>query len=345
MLSAEPDWVAWTPEGFFGASAPAYGILRWHINQGWDALVDEVPIHEIRGSFRPAMLPLVLQELEVPRALGLSVLAEYNRQISIRTPSKLPPEVQLHLIAIGISTYEKECAKILNLKYAHIDARDLASAILDTQAGSLYSKVSPQVLTNENATLKYIMLALDKLNTKVTSINDLAVIFFSGHGLIIDNELYLLPFDIDIGSDVDVELGGLSIKNFRKKLGQLAEKCNVLVLLDACYSGAMTKDLAPLDMNSKELSVMLAAANVTVLASSSRNEVSRENSEWGHGAFTKVILDAFNADYGADSDHNGLINMIELVNYANRNLTSLTGGAQTLGMKMNHDIAVFVSRT
>jgi hypothetical protein len=84
----QSDWVAWTPEGFYAASPGAHGFLRWHVNRGWDEPADSVPIENIPGSYRPEILPLVLQELETPRALGLAVLAEHNRQVMLRTNSR-----------------------------------------------------------------------------------------------------------------------------------------------------------------------------------------------------------------------------------------------------------------
>jgi WD40 repeat protein len=139
-LPDRTNWVAWTPEGFYAATPGAHGILRWHVNHGWDAPAESIPVEDIPGSFRPAVLPLVLQELETPRALGLAVLAEHNKEVAIRTHSQLPPGVQLHLLTIGISTYNEDYAKNLRLHYADRDARDLASAIVNTQEG-LYSHV------------------------------------------------------------------------------------------------------------------------------------------------------------------------------------------------------------
>src|SRR5271165_3467294 len=90
-LADRTNWVAWTPEGFYAATAGAHGVLRWHVNRGWDAPADSVPIADIPGSYRPAMLPLVLQELETPRALGLAVMAEHSREVMLRTNSHVPP--------------------------------------------------------------------------------------------------------------------------------------------------------------------------------------------------------------------------------------------------------------
>jgi WD40 repeat protein len=157
-LPDRTNWVAWTPEGFYAATAPAHGVLRWHVNRGWDP-ADSVAIEDIPGSYRPAVLPLVLQEMETPRALGLAVLAEHNREIMIRTNSRLPPGVKLHLLAIGVSAYNEDYAKNLRLQYAGHDARDLASAIANTQ-GSLYADVRPQVLVDEDANKGGILRAL-----------------------------------------------------------------------------------------------------------------------------------------------------------------------------------------
>src|SRR4051812_29401493 len=99
-LADRTNWVAWTPEGFYAATAGAQGTLRWHINRGWDAAADSVPISDIPGSYRPAVLPLVLQELETPRALGLAMMAEHNREVMLRTNSRVPPGAQLHLLAV-----------------------------------------------------------------------------------------------------------------------------------------------------------------------------------------------------------------------------------------------------
>lgn len=181
-LPDRTNWVAWTPEGFYAATAAAQGVLRWHVNRGWDP-ADSVAIEDIPGSFRPAVLPLVLQEMETPRALGLAALAEHNREIMIRTNSRLPPGITLHLLAIGISAYNEDYAKNLRLQYADRDARDLASAIAGTQ-GSLYADVKPQVLLDKDANKGGILRALKTMRAGMEAGggDDLAVVHFSGHG-------------------------------------------------------------------------------------------------------------------------------------------------------------------
>ena len=117
------------------------------------------------------MLPLVLRELETPRALGLAMLAEHNKEVAIRTHSQLPPGVQLHVLTIGISAYN---AKNLQLHYADRDAHDLASALATTQDG-LYSHVDEQVLVNSDASKEGILRGLQTLRTAMERTEPLGV--------------------------------------------------------------------------------------------------------------------------------------------------------------------------
>jgi uncharacterized caspase-like protein len=334
------NWVAWTPEGFYAATAAAHSVLRWHVNRGWDP-ADSVAIEDIPGSFRPAMLPLVLQEMETPRALGLAVLAEHNREIMIRTNSRLPPGIKLHLLAIGISAYNEDYAKNLRLQYADRDARDLASAIANTQ-GSLYADVKPQVLLDKDANKGGILRALKTMRAgmQAGTGDDLAVVHFSGHGALVDGKPYLLSYGVDERDEVGIQTSGLSIDELRDELLELAKHGRVLVLLDACHSGATTMNGATLAMDSTALRAGLAAANVTVLTSSSGGQVSREDSAWQHGAFTKALLDAFN-DPAADINRNSLISTNGLAAYLTAHVQSLTGGAQIPGMEIRYDTTVF----
>jgi hypothetical protein len=144
------------------------------------------------------VLPLVLQELETPRALGLAELAHHNREVALRTHSALPPGAQLHLLTIGISAYNPDYAKSLRLNFAAADAHDLASALINTQA-SLYPHVDAQVLLDRDANKAGILRALKTLRADMArgGGDDLAVVHFSGHGALVDGKLYLLPYEVD----------------------------------------------------------------------------------------------------------------------------------------------------
>jgi hypothetical protein len=338
-LADRTNWVAWTPEGFYAATAGAQGVLRWHVNRGWEP-ADSVAVEDIPGSYRPELLPLVLQETETPRALGLTVLDEHNREVMLRTHSHISPGAQLHLLTIGIDEYKEEYAKNLRLNFADRDANDLASAIVNTQS-TLY-RVDETKLLDKDANKKGILQALENMRSAMLSGSgdDLAVIHFSGHGALVDGKLYLLPYEVDSRSNAGIKSDGLSIEDLRTELAELGQHGRVLVLLDACHSGATTTNGTPLTMDSTILRTALAAANVSVLTSSSGPEVSYETPELQHGAFTRALLDAFD-DPEADMNKNGLISTNGLAAYIAIRVPMLTDNKQHPGMEVRYDTTLF----
>ena len=197
------NWVARTPEGFYAASPGAHGVLRWVVNQpDWQPAKDYA-VADIPGFYRPEAIKLVLQEMETPRAIGLAVMAEQRRKVQILTNSRVPPGAKLHVLAIGVSHYNEQHGAHLRLKFAQKDAQDVIAALGSTQDG-LYVAGSRQYLADEDATRGTILRGLDTLEKAMTSRDDLAVVHFSGHGAMVDGELYLLPQDVDAGDAVAI---------------------------------------------------------------------------------------------------------------------------------------------
>jgi WD40 repeat protein len=69
------DWVLWTPEGFYEATPGARDMLKWVVNHGPDSAATTLPVSAIPRLHRPDALPLVLEELETARALGIADMA------------------------------------------------------------------------------------------------------------------------------------------------------------------------------------------------------------------------------------------------------------------------------
>ena len=349
MLSDKKNWVAWTPEGFYDATPGAFGVLRWHVNRGNDSAGDAVPVSAIPRLKRPDALPLVLQELDIARALGIADLAAARFDVQAATGAAMAPGAQLHILTIGISNYGEK-ATSLRLKFAAKDANDVASALLATQGsefnrkGGLYADVKTQYLHDAGADRAAIFRALASMKANMAKDEpgqDLAVILFSGHGAIIDDQFYLLPYGVDAGTSADLKASAISADEFHHEVAELAKYGRVLVLLDACHSGAVTGDGSALTSSADLLRSIIAASNVTVLTSSTKNEFSREDEKWNHGAFTQVLLDALGKD--ADEDHDGLISMSGLTHYVATHVRGLTEGQQHPGVEQRYEGELFVS--
>ena len=341
VLADKQNWVAWTPEGFYGASAGAFGVLQWQVNRGFDAAADTVPVYAIPKLRRPEALALVLQELETARALGIADMKAARKDVQIATGSTNAPGARLHVLTIGVSDYGDK-ARNLQLKFAHRDAHDVASALVNTQEGGLYAAVKLSLLHDGTANKTGIFDALAAMERNMGSGagQDLAVVMFSGHGTMIDGQFYLVPHGADNSTPARLKASAIPAGEFQSEITKLAQHGRVLVLLDACRSAGLIGALPAAEV----LKSALAASNVTVLTSSKADKLSREDEKWGHGAFTKVLLDALSGSADdIDIDRNGVISMAELTAYIAKNLSQLTGGDQQLGLDQRFQGDIFVA--
>jgi outer membrane protein assembly factor BamB len=346
VLADKQNWVAWTPEGFYGATAGAFSVLQWKVNRGFDAAADTVPVNAIPSLRRPDALALVLQELETARALGIADLKAARRDVQIVTRSTKAPGARLHVLTVGISEYGDK-ARNLRLHFAARDAQDVASALLNTQGGGLYAEVKPMFLHDGEADKHGIADALAAMDRNMTSSTgqDLAVVMFSGHGTMIDNQFYLVPYGADSSTMAHLKADAIPATEFKGEIEKLAQHWRVLVLLDACRSAGLMSMSSGTNAHpaADVLRSVMNASNVTVLTSSTADKVSREDEKWGHGAFTKVLLDALTASDDVDTNHDGVISMSELTAYIEKRLNQLTDGEQQLGLDQRFQGDIFVA--
>jgi hypothetical protein len=341
-LADRRNWAAWTPEGFYAASSGAHGVLRWHVNRGWDAPAEAIPISDISKTHRPEAIRRVLQTLDIFRAIGLADYAEIRVEVQRRTGAAVAPGARLHVLTVGVSDYGP-AATHLKLNFAAADATDVAAALLNTQT-SLYAEVRPQRLSNQDATRAGILGGLATMRQAMARSEpgrDLAVVHFSGHGTLLGGEFYLLPYGVNAGDEVAIKATALPASDLHREFAGLAQYGRVLVLLDACRSGGAMASSQALAADATRLRAALAGSNITVLTSSSAAELSREDPQWGHGAFTTIVLEALSSR--ADANRNGLISISELTGYLKRHVPGLTNGAQTPDVSMNFDGDVFVA--
>ncbi len=252
VLNDKTNWVAWTPEGFYDATPGAFGVLKWHVNRGVETAADALPVSAIPKLKRPDALPLVLHELETARALGIADLIAARLEVQAKTGAAVAPGAQLHFLAVGLDKYGEK-AKTLHLAFAAKDASDIGNAL--SRQSSLYARVNPQYLHDGDADKVGILKAIASMKENMAkgSGQDLAVIFFSGHGAMIGGQFYLLPYGVDARTPAGLEAYAISAEEFHSKVAELAKSGRVLVLLDACHSGAAAGDGSTLPFDAEFL--------------------------------------------------------------------------------------------
>jgi WD40 repeat protein len=258
----------------------------------------------------------IMVKAETAKSYGLSDPLEVTYEVD--QSSRQPPA--LYVLAVGVSAYED---KRLTLSYGALDAQGLAEA-LQKSSGPLYRKVEAKVLVDAQATQRNILRGLEWLKAEMTQ-HDVGIFFYAGHGTKDANGLfYLVP--ADCGPD-DVGVAGISADQIKRCCQ--ATPGRLLLLLDACHTGALggdkrrgvgglTDDLLR-DLVTDDYGVI-------VMCSSMGREESQEQDSWGHGAFTKALIEGLQG--AADYDRDGTVYLNELDLYVTERVKTLTGGKQ-----------------
>jgi hypothetical protein len=110
--------------------------------------------------------------------------------------------------------------------------------------GGFYAEVPPIYLNENNATKAAIFQAFAAIQQNMAKDGageDLAVVMFSGHGVATEDGFYLLPYGVDIGTQAKLEASAIPLAEFRAQVEKFAAHGRVLLLLDACHSGAANR--------------------------------------------------------------------------------------------------------
>ena len=225
----------------------------------------------------------------------------------------------LYALLIGVTHYQ---SKSYDLAYPAQDAIGLAEA-LQAQKGRLYKDVVIKVLTDGEATTTAVKRGLSWLR-KQTTAHDLAIVFAAGHGTTdAKGKFWFLTYDMDPD---DISATAVSREDISDVLFDLPGK--KLLFLDACHSGAALNVGArgETDISAAISDFSQTEGGVVAYAASTGREFSFEREDWGHGAFTKALIEGFSGK--ADLLHKGTITTGLLDVFLENRVKELTDGRQ-----------------
>ena len=265
------------------------------------------------------------------------------------TAEVIPPNI--YYLGIGVSKYKDAS---MNLRFADVDVRSISKLMNDKFLG----RIAIDTLNNESATKSNILALKNKLTS--TSINDVVIISFSGHGLVDDNkDFYFATHDVDFNNPAEK---GLSYENIQYLLDDIPARKKIL-LIDACHSGeldssddnpettAITSNVnsylpegAKGSKGSKVKSTTdgrdsfelmqtlfydLDRGNGSfVISAAGGKEFAFESRDWGNGVFTYSFINAINELSRTGYPQDGKINISELKNYIYKSVSRLTNNQQ-----------------
>jgi hypothetical protein len=223
----------------------------------------------------------------------------------------------LYLLSIGVSEFRNAD---WNLNYADDDAKAIVRAYSNRQ-NKLYGKVVSKLLTDREATKSNILEGFSWLEKNATH-RDMVIIFIASHGFNEKQNFFILPHD---GDPENLTKTAIRWDEFAVTLSNLPSR--VLVFLDACHSGQLGVNMARVNNTEALRNATSEQVGVVIMAASTGDEVSFENPEWGHGAFTLALLEGIEKGL-ADIKPDKVIYLNELNFFVPDKVRELTKGKQ-----------------
>ena len=250
--------------------------------------------------------------------------AAFGKILVERPPGVRPDRpARLRIIALGIDKYADRAVRPLS--FAVADAEAVVKALREKSEG-LYTVDRAVVLKNEQVTPEGWRKTLEEVCGDLRNRaqpDDLLVVFFAGHGILDpqSGEYYYVGHDFKVADLQRRQYAAcISWNDFRALAGI---SCRKLVFLDTCHAGA----IQPLRARDLKSAVRELQEDVVLtFAASAGDEQSAERKSWGHGAFTKSLLEALAGQDPASS--RPAITLNEVVDYVRSSVRQLTGGRQ-----------------
>jgi uncharacterized caspase-like protein len=250
-----------------------------------------------------------------------NTVQSYMKTINFNSKAK-SEDPHLYILAIGVDQYKDIN---VNLKYAVKDAKDLEEK-LRVQSATLSKpeNIHYLLLTDREATKTNIVNKVNELSNTIKP-QDSFILFVAGHGVLLQNQYYMLTHDYDgIVNDISM-ISSNEIVEISKKIKSLSQ----LFIFDTCHAGGV--DTIVSGLYDARMSVLAKKMGLHIYASASDRQVAMDGYK-GNGLFTYVLLDGLNNNKEADKNKDGKVTVVGLGEYSKKMTTNISkeiGHSQT----------------
>ncbi len=232
----------------------------------------------------------------------------------------------LHIMAIGVSQYKK-LSSDYQLTYAHSDAENFIKRFQKASA-SVFENINYEYLYDKRAGLQSIIDSLGKFQSLIDK-DDLVLMFFAGHGVKSDKsgEFYLLTHDSDPD---DLSNTAINWDLLTQRIKDI--KSRVIIFLDACHSGSITRQTTVPNNELAEKLFSREYGGVMVFSAAKGRQYAFESNTFGEGEglFSYGLSRALSqTGPEVDFNGNGILEFSELVSSVRQFVDQQSDGQQT----------------
>jgi uncharacterized caspase-like protein len=216
-----------------------------------------------------------------------------------------------YALLIGVSDYESN-----NINHLPGVLKDIEAMQRILQQPEIGGFDDVQLLTNPDSGA--IRDGIQRLFIEQCQEDDIALLYFSGHGWRDENKcLYFLSNNTRVSSRNQV-LGGVSARFIQEECMNRSQARRQVLILDSCFSGAFAQGMSAKEfiLETVDFEGQLGGEGRAILTSSTATQVSFEDGIGG-GIYTRYLVEGIEKG-AADADNDGVITVAELHEYAKR---------------------------
>ena len=188
---------------------------------------------------------------------------------AVKVSSKMKNEQRVALV-MGNNEYRGVLSKLRN-------------PINDAQAiKSILESRGFEVIYQEDGTKKEMRDSLNRFYTKIKR-GGVGFFYFSGHGIELDGQNYLIPIDAKLVEKSDAEFEAIALGKITKKMQNAKNRLNIVVL-DACRNDPFSRSVGTGGLAKSE------PIGLFVSYSTGAGSVASDGKEGGNGLFTKSLI-------------------------------------------------------
>ena len=266
---------------------------------------------------------MLLAIMTVP--LLVAQQSERDLRIEKEAPAPVEPAVEVSIphsyaLVVGISEYQNLPAE-QQLHFAERDAEAMYSILISPEGGNFRAE-NVRRLIGRQATLENFRRELEEWLPTIAKAEDRVLVYFAGHGFVVDGTPYLAPYDFNAAG---VTKTAYPMASLSEVFGSRIKAKWKVLLTDSCHSGAISPDT---DIQAINRSLLDLSQSVFSLTASRDRERSFESEDWGggHGIFTYYVVRGMEGY--ADENLDGIVTADELAEYVRRNVREATGARQ-----------------